>query len=158
MSLELVKRNNKPTTTTGRASGMIVRSQQRFSLWLMQSLLRVFAVAKPTTVFVRGSKCRIKVHYHDLNQVEIHANLFYAFGLRFVTEQDDAGVYIVIKRRRLLGMFSKAEFVLNVPRYANLALSLTPGSVHFEDVSGILEIPPVKDEVPPTFEQFGTGQ
>lgn len=116
--------------------------------------LRVFKVADPVTVFIRGSRCQVKVRYHDLDQVEIYARLYNAFGVQFATEQDDAGVYIVVKRRRLLGAISRADFLVMVPRYAHLAVNLTPGTVRVEEVDGILEILPRKEAAPALLTQI----
>jgi len=116
--------------------------------------LRVFKVSDPVTIFIRGGRCQVKIRYHDLDQVEIYARLYNAFGVRFVTEQDDAGVYIVVKRRRLLGLISRADFLVMVPRYAHLAFNLTPGAVRVEEFNGILEILPRKEAAPPLLTQI----
>ncbi|MBZ0308479.1 MAG: hypothetical protein K8I82_20605, partial [Anaerolineae bacterium] len=113
-----------------------------------RSHLRVFKVDAPVTIFVRGTKCKVTVQYHELEQVELHAHLYNAFGLQFVTEQDDAGVYIVAKRRRFLGWISRAEFVLRVPAYANLAFNVTPGTVQLEQVTGVVNISPLTRPIP----------
>lgn len=110
--------------------------------------LRVFAVQKPTTIFIRGTRCHVTVRYHDLDQVEIHARLYNAFGLLFVAEQDEAGVYLIVRRRRLLGLISRAEFLLKVPRYANLTFNLTPGTIRLDEINGILELPPLLERIP----------
>jgi hypothetical protein len=105
---------------------------------------RAFPVHKPVTVYVRASRCHVNIHYHDLDQVELHASLYAAFGLRVVVEQDKAGVYVVGHRRRLLGLFSRSEFTVTLPTYSHLALSLTPGSVRFAYVQGTLKVPPLE--------------
>lgn len=120
-----------------------------------RSDLRVFPVQDPLTVFVRATQCRVAVRFHPLDQVEIHARFYNAFGLRFVAEQDDAGVYIVVKRRRLVGWIASAEFLLYVPPYANLALHLTQGHLHLQDVNGMVRLPPITPTNPN--EQFYAG-
>jgi hypothetical protein len=94
------------------------------------------------TVFVRAGHCQVTVHYHDLDQVELHASLYASFGMRLVVEQDEAGVYVVVRRRRLLGIFSRSEFTVTVPYYCHLAFNLTPGTVRLQHLNGTLEIPP----------------
>lgn len=106
-----------------------------------RSHLRVFPVAAPVTLYVRGSHCGVVVHYHAYDHVEIYASLYAAFGMRLVVEQDDDGVYVVVKRRRVLGLFSHSQLQVVVPEYCDLAFDLSPGNVTFEGVSGILEIP-----------------
>lgn len=104
--------------------------------------LRVFPVQDPVTLFVRGSQCKVIVGYHDLDHVEIYASLYAAFGMRLVIEQDEAGVYVVVRRRRLLGMLSRSEVTIRVPNYCRLAFNLTPGDVQLQQLHGTLEIPP----------------
>ncbi len=122
-----------------------------------RSHLRVFKVDAPVTIFVRATKCKVTVQYHELEQVELHAHLYNAFGLQFVTEQDDAGVYIVAKRRRFLGWISRAEFVLRVPAYANLAFNVTPGTVQLEHVNGVVNISPLTRPIPMSLPQIPSG-
>lgn len=113
----------------------------------LRRLFRAFPVGFPVTVFVRASKCHITVHYHALDQVELHVSLYAAFGMRLVIERDEAGIYIVARRRRVLGYFSRSEFAVTVPDYCHLAFNLTPGTVRLEHIQGLLQIaPPLKDK------------
>lgn len=111
--------------------------------------LRVFPVSDPATLYVRGSQCRVVVHYHEYDHVEIHASLYAAFGMRLIVEQDDAGVYVVVKRRRILGLLSRSEVQIHVPDYCHLAFNLTPGHVEVQQLNGILEIPPATEKQRP---------
>ena len=103
--------------------------------------VRVFPVSSPVTLYVRGSQCRVAINFHEYDHVEIYASLYAAFGMRLIVEQDEAGVYVIVKRRRILGLFSRSEVNLNVPHYCNLAFDLTPGAVEFQHINGTLEIP-----------------
>jgi hypothetical protein len=136
---------------TPRAASLDTSSLSKRTL---RSHLRVFAVTQPVTIFIRGTRCQVNVRYHDLDQVELHAQLYNAFGLRFVTEQDNAGVYVVVKRRRLLGLISRAEFLLVVPRYANLTFNLTPGTIRLDEISGVVELPPLLERIPLSIPQI----
>lgn len=104
--------------------------------------LRVFPVQQPVTLFVRGSNCKVTAGYHELDHVEIYASLYAAFGMRLVIEQDEAGVYVVVRRRRLWGLLSRSEVIIRVPYYCRLAFNLTPGDVQLQQLNGTLEIPP----------------
>jgi hypothetical protein len=104
---------------------------------------RVFAVQAPLTVFVRATQCKVAIRFHDLDQVEIHTHFYNAFGLRFVAQQDEAGVYFVLMRRRFWGWIASAECLLKIPAYANLALHLSQGEVQFQAVNGQLNLPPI---------------
>jgi hypothetical protein len=85
----------------------------------------------------------VVVLYHELEQVELYASLYAAFGMRLVVEQDEAGIYVIAHRRRFFGMLSRSELTVKVPTYCQLVFNLTPGTVQVEDFSGILEIPAV---------------
>lgn len=139
------------------ATRAIESSKQQWTAHTFRLHLRVFPAARPITVFVKGARCRVNVRYHDLDQVELHAQLYNAFGLRFVTQQDEAGIYIVVKRRRLLGLISRADFLLKVPSYANLTFNLTQGAVRVDDLNGVLELPPLLDQIPVSIPQIPAG-
>jgi len=140
------------------ADWAIQESRQRISGVLTRSHLLVFKTDAPLTVYVRGAKCTVTVRHHTLDQVELRATLFNAFGLQFVTDQDDAGVYVIAKRRRFVGMLSRAEFELTVPVYANLAFNLTPGTVKIEDIDGVLELPPMNPTYPMSLDHQPSAQ
>jgi hypothetical protein len=120
-----------------------------------RTMLRVFPVTPPVTVFVRASHCQVTAHYHELNQVELHASLYGGFGMRLVVEQDEAGVYVVARRRRLVGLLSRCEFTLTIPMYCHLAFNLTPGTIRLQDLNGALEIPPILDNAGATLSKSG---
>jgi hypothetical protein len=107
-----------------------------------QRLFRAFPVSFPVTVFVRASQCQVVVHYHHLDQVELHASLYAAFGMKLVIERDEAGIYIIARRKRVLGAFSRSEFTMVVPDYCHLAFNLTPGHIRLVGIDGTLQIPP----------------
>lgn len=134
------------SSSSALASRTLDQQWQRLERMSTRDHLRVFAVQAPTTIFIRGTRCRVRIEYHSLPQVEIHARLLRAFGLRFVTAQDEAGVYVIVKRRRLLGWFSRAEFTVKVPDYANLAFNLKAGTILLDGVEGIIEIPPIRQQ------------
>lgn len=153
----MARKSLATAVSTELASRAIDAQRQRIISMTTRFELRVFKVEAPVTVFIRGTRCRVHVHYHDLDQVELHTKLYNAFGLLFVTEQDDAGVYVVIKRRRFLGWISRAEFLIKVPRYAHLAFNLTPGTILLEEIQGIAEISPIKQQIKPSIQQISDG-
>ena len=115
-----------------------------------QSYFRIFEVTLPTTVYVRASQILITVRRKPGTQVQFSASLRASFGWTFVADQDDAGVYIVAKRKLLVGSLSSASFNLIVPPEANLVFHLTPGTVRLYDVDGKLSIPGAPLHIIPT--------
>jgi hypothetical protein len=106
-----------------------------------KSFIQRFNVKPPVTVFVRGSNVAVRVIHQAGNIVELNASLRASFGWEFATEQDEAGVYIVAKRKPLVGTLSSASFTIIAPPEAALVLHLTPGSVQIVEMNGKLTIP-----------------
>ncbi len=102
-----------------------------------------YEVRGPTTVFVRASHCRVLVRRIQEARVQIECDLRQAFGWEWVTERDEAGVYLVLKRRPVVGTLSTAEVTLLVPPDAYLVFHLTPGSVQLADFEGRLSVEPL---------------
>src|SRR5579859_802887 len=101
-----------------------------------KTLIQSFEVSLPTTVYVRASMSEVTLRYKPGNRVEVSANLRASFGWELVAEQDDAGVYIVAKRKPLVGQLSSANFDLSVPPGVNLMFNLTPGTVRVMNLNG----------------------
>ncbi len=104
-----------------------------------------YEVTKPKTVYVRADHCRVTVQRTLEPRVQIESDLRQAFGWEWLTEQDDAGIYVVLKRKPVVGALSTAALTLVVPVDAYLVFHLTPGSVRLEDFSGKLAVAPVQE-------------
>jgi hypothetical protein len=105
-----------------------------------KSFVQVFEVRLPTTIYVRATQSEVTVIHRPGNKVELSANLRASFGWELVAEQDDAGIYIVAKRKLVVGTLSSADFTLIVPPEANLVFNLTPGAVKFANINGKFNI------------------
>jgi hypothetical protein len=106
-----------------------------------RSHIQIFNVTPAVTVYVRASHCRITVSRQTDPKVILEANLYRAFGVELTAEQDEAGVYIVAKRKAVVGRVTRTEFTLTVPADSHLAFHLTPGDVIFQDIEGMIELP-----------------
>ncbi|HEX3049848.1 MAG TPA: hypothetical protein VHP83_04270 [Aggregatilineaceae bacterium] len=103
--------------------------------------LQVFNVKPPLTVYIRGSHCRVTIRRDTAPKVILEANMQRAFGLELAAEQDDAGVYIVARRKPIRGQLSYTDFTVTVPGESHLVFNLTPGDIIFEAVDGLIELP-----------------
>ncbi len=103
----------------------------------------VFRTHEPTTVYIRAEQTEVQVTRWNVPQVEVTLQLQAAFGWRTAAEQDEAGVYVVAKRRPLLGAASSAVIRLIVPDDAYLVLNLDKGRVLLDEVTGTLRLPPL---------------
>ncbi len=110
-----------------------------------KSFRQVFSVQPPLTVYVRASHAEVTILRGAPQSVSLEADLHASFGWDFATDQDEAGVYIVARRKPIVGALSWAKFSLTVPLDAHLALNLTPGSVHLAHVNGKLTLPTATD-------------
>ena len=111
-----------------------------------ESYRQVFDVKPPITVFIHAASSRVTIRRQAGTRVELEANLRASFGWQIVAEQDDAGVYIVAKRKPVVGALSSAQFTLTVPPDARLLVDLASGALLLEDLNGKLDIPPIKRE------------
>lgn len=102
-----------------------------------------YEVSGPSTVYVRASHCRVTVQRVLEPRVQIDCELRQAFGWEWVTERDDAGIYVVLKRKPVVGALSSAVLTLLVPADAYLVFHLTPGSVQLADFEGRLSVEPL---------------
>lgn len=107
-----------------------------------------YEVQNPTTVYVRASHCRVNVQRTPTAQVQVECELRQSFGWDWLVERDEAGIYIVLKRKPLVGALSSAALTLIVPPDAYLVFNLTPGNVHLADFEGSLAVAPVQGSSP----------
>lgn len=133
-------------TALSAAAGVVPRAMPRSA---PQTSTHVFNVRLPVTVYLRASHCRVTVRRAEGCHVTVEASLQRAFGVELTTDQDDAGVYIVARRKLVTGTAAQIEFVLTVPPESHLALNLTPGAIVFEGVDGVVQLPTEKVLPPP---------
>ena len=118
-----------------------------------------YEVHGPITVYVRASYSQVTVQRIQEPRVQIEGDLRQAFGWEWTVERDDAGIYVVLKRRPVVGKLSSAALHLMVPADAYLVFHLTPGSVQLADFDGRLAVEPLGERaltiVPPLVIQQG---
>jgi hypothetical protein len=120
----------------------LVNAASTVSELARQSQTYRFGVIGPITLYLRAENAVVQVSRWQQPMVEISAQLQAAFGWRIVTDQDEAGVYFVAKRRVVVGGLSRAVFRVNVPGDTYLILKLHNGHILLEDVDATLNIAP----------------
>jgi hypothetical protein len=95
-------------------------------------------------VYVYATHSRVTIRRKPGNQIELDANVRGAFGLNFSIEQDEAGVYIVAKRKPVAGTLAWVDLTLTVPPEARILAHLTPGQLALKDVDGLIEAMPIR--------------
>lgn len=97
--------------------------------------------APPTTFYLDVSGVEVRVLRHNNPLIEVKIMLQSPFAWRLATDQDAAGVYVVARRRPLIGSLAQAIFDIVVPRDAHLILKLENCRLTLENNTGTFEIP-----------------
>jgi hypothetical protein len=102
----------------------------------------VFNTPEPTTFYLRAERASVSIRRWAQARIEVQLRLDAAFGWNVATDQDEAGVYVVAHRRRVIGGMSRALFEIALPQPTYLMLKLHQGKLILEDLDGTLQIPP----------------
>lgn len=100
-------------------------------------------VDPPATFYFDAEFADVRLTRSDSRQIFATVKLRAAFGWKLVTEQDDAGVYFVARRRAVIGNVGHARFFITLPTDVHVSLRLQHCNVSIEDFSGELELPSV---------------
>ncbi len=106
---------------------------------------RFGAMSGPITLYLRAEYAEVQITRWRQPQVVITAQLQAAFGWRIASDQDEAGVYFVARRRPVVGGLSRALFRVSVPYETYLVLNLNSGRLVLDDVDGTLELGPPRE-------------
>jgi hypothetical protein len=113
----------------------------------------VFAVAPPVTFYLDAESASVLVRRHALPEILVEATYQAGFGWKVQTDQNDDGVYLVAKRRLLVGTLSRVTFVVTVPHDTFVILKLENGSLALADIDGEWHIPPAHTTQPTTLKR-----
>jgi hypothetical protein len=120
----------------------VVNAASTVADFTRQTQTFTFNVAPTITVYLQAEQAEVRLVRWVQPKVDVFVQLQAAFGWRVATDQNADGVYIVAKRRMLLGNMSKAKFTLTVPYDAYLILKLNQSSLLLSDVDGTMHVPP----------------
>lgn len=120
----------------------VVNAASTVADFTRQSQTFTFNVAPAITVYLRAEQAEVRLVRWEQPKVDVFVQLQAAFGWRVATDQNSDGVYIVAKRRMLLGNMSRAKFTLTIPYDAYLILKLRQSSLLLTDVDGTMHVPP----------------
>jgi hypothetical protein len=102
-----------------------------------------FNVSGAVTFYLQAESAEVRVTRWNEPKIEVLAQVQAAFGWRMETDQDEAGVYVVARRRLVVGTLSSALFSVLVPQDTYLILKLTDGRVTLNHIDGTVQIPPL---------------
>lgn len=117
-----------------RARGLPNITQRRY--------VRAYERHGVCTIYVRATHCRVVVQRIAEPRVQVELDLRQSFGWQWRSDADEAGVYVVLKRRRVVGGLSYARLTLQVPHDAFLEFDLAQSRVEMDNVQGRLSIAP----------------
>ncbi len=99
-------------------------------------------VTLPNTFFLQAEHCDISLSWHDQLKVLATLELPASFGWQWTTEQDEAGLYIVARRKPLIGSIGRGKFTFALPQGLHLSLKLENCQLCWDRLHTSLELPP----------------
>ena len=102
-----------------------------------------FNVEGATTFYLHTAHAEVRVARWEFPRIEVTAQLQAPWGWRVESEQDEAGVYFVARRRPVVGSISGAVFSVSLPDAAHAIVKLDQGRLLIDGVSGTYELPAV---------------
>lgn len=105
-----------------------------------------FAVTPPVTFYLDAENAAVTLRRGPESpephaQITVRARLQVGFGWRVVAEQDEAGVYLVARRRPLVGGLARARLEIFVPSFTYVMLKLQQSALLLDNLSGEFHLP-----------------
>ena len=101
-----------------------------------------WTVTLPNTFFVQAEHCDINLSWHDRLLVVAELELQASFGWQWTTDQDDAGVYVVARRKPLIGSVGRGRFSFTLPHGIHVSSRLENCRLCCHGLHTSLELPP----------------
>lgn len=101
-----------------------------------------FNVTDNLTFYLHTAHAEVRIRRWEEDRIEVMAHLQAPFGWQLRTDQDDAGVYFVARRKPVVGNLSGAVFSVMVPTTTNLLLKLDQCRLVLDDVTATVTLPP----------------
>lgn len=101
-------------------------------------------VTLPNTFFLQAEHCDISLSWHDQPKLMANLELQAGFSWQWTTDQDEAGVYIVARRKPLIGSIGRGKFAFTLPHGAHISLKLDSCQLCCIDLHTSLELPPFR--------------
>ena len=105
-------------------------------------------VKPPITFFLSAEHADIHLRPHDEARILTTIELRGGFGWQVATEQDEAGVYIIARRKPVVGSIGRARFSVLLPPGIHISLKLQHCRLRMDDLNGDIEFPPDLYESP----------
>ena len=106
-----------------------------------------WAVAAGTTFFLQAEYADIHLAAHEGTEILASVELQAGFGWQLATDQDEAGVYMIARRKALIGSMSRAKFDIKLPEQAHISLKMENCQVCLADLNTTLDLTPFASEM-----------
>ncbi len=100
-------------------------------------------VAAGTTFFLQAEYADIRLEAHERPEILAKVELQAGFGWQLATDQDEAGVYMIARRKALIGSISRAKFDIKLPEQTHISLKMKNCQVCLAELDRALDLPPV---------------
>ena len=101
-----------------------------------------WTVAADASLYLEAEYARVDLARHEGDLVIAEARMRLASGWLLATEQDEAGIYIVARRKPLIGNLGEARIRVVAPPDMHFSLNLRHCRLCLRDMTMPLELPP----------------
>lgn len=102
----------------------------------------VWNVSPPVTLFLQAEHCDVVLSWRDQARIRATLELQAGFGWQWTSDQDDAGVYMVVRRKPLIGGLGRGRVAFTLPPGIHISLELEDCQLICRDLRASLELPP----------------
>lgn len=110
--------------------------------WTSETRRFQWEVASPNTLYLDAEYADIRLSARDSRHIQAKVELRARFGWQLATDQDEAGVYIVARRKRLIGAIGRAKVSISLPPDVHISLKLSHCLLCLVDLNSALDFDP----------------
>ena len=103
-------------------------------------------LAAGATFFLQAEYAEINLATHERHEALATIELQAGFSWQLLTDQDEAGVYVIARRKQLIGGIGRSRFDIALPRDAHISLKLAQCRLCLNDMNASLDLPPFSFE------------
>lgn len=98
-------------------------------------------IQAPGSFYLEAEFAEVDLSQSEDNHLYVSVRLRASMSWKLATERDDAGVYVVLKRKPIIGNIGRARFHARVPRGMHISLQLENSRLCLNDLVGALDLP-----------------
>ena len=101
-----------------------------------------WSASPPNTFYLQAEHCDVSLAWHERHQILARLDLDAGPGWQWTSDQDEAGVYLALRRKPVLGSIGKGSCAVKLPHGIHISLELENCQVFVKGVSAALDLPP----------------